>query len=239
MAVYYLRGVEFPDPLQTFHRVHDLLMGQNLSGHNLYIHIFSSLRRWFLGFSIAVFCGLSYGLLSSWSRWFDRATSGIPQFLILVPGLAWVPVVILVFGIGEYSTVAMISISAFAPIAINVISGVRGVDVNFIRAAEMMGTGRLVLFFKVLVPAALPSILSGLRIGLGTGWRVLIAAEMVVGTGTGLGYSIIQSRWTLDYSASFACIGIIVVIGLFFEKILLRELEKKTVDTWIASAESR
>lgn len=238
LSVYHLRGVEFPDPCQTFRRAMELFSGRELSGHSLYEHILSSLNRWMMGFTLAVAAGLSYGMLASWSKRFERATSGIPQFLLMIPGLAWIPVAILIFGIGESATVAMISIAAFAPIAINVIAGVRGVDANFIRAAQMMGKGRGALFFKVLMPAALPSVLSGLRIGLGTGWRVLVAAEMVVGTGTGLGYSIIQSRWTLDYSSSFACIGVIVLIGLFFEKILLRGLERKTVDLWMASAEN-
>lgn len=234
LSVESFRGVEFPDPFETIHRLYELFNGQKLSGHSLSMHILASLERWLYGFSIAVAGGISFGLLVSWSRWFERTTRGIPQFLLLVPGLAWIPVAILILGIGESATVAMISISAFAPIAISVIDGIRGVDSNYIRAAEMMGTGRGRLFFQVLLPASLPSIISGLRIGLGTAWRVLVAAEMVVGTGTGLGYSIIQARWTLDYSASFACIGIIVAIGLFFEKFLLRWLEMKTVDLWAA-----
>ncbi len=238
VSVHQFRGVEFPDPFQTLQKVFQLLMGRELSGHNLYEHISSSLKRWLIGFGIAVGCGLSFGMLASWSRWFEKITAGIPQFLLLIPGLAWIPVAILIFGIGEAATVAMISISAFAPIAISVISGIKGVDINYIRAAEMMGTGRAELFFKVLLPASLPSMLSGLRIGLGTGWRVLVAAEMVVGTGTGLGYSIIQSRWTLDYSSSFACIVIIVAVGLFFEKVLLRALEKRTVDLWSVAPEN-
>jgi NitT/TauT family transport system permease protein/taurine transport system permease protein len=159
--------------------------------------------------------------------------------LLLVPGLAWIPVAILLFGIGELSTVFMITVSAFAPIAINVLAGIKGVNVQLIRAAQMMGAKKNHLFFKVLVPAALPSILSGLRIGLGTGWRVLVAAEMVVGTGDGLGYAIIQARWTLDYTSSFACIAVICSLGLLFERLFLRRLEVLTARRWTLPEEKR
>ena len=96
----------------------------------------------------------------------------------------------------------------------------------------MLGAGPSTLFFQVLIPAALPSILCGLRIGLGTGWRVLVAAEMVVGTGTGLGYSIIQARWNLDYASSFACIIVVCALGLTFEHIMLKYLENRTLRHW-------
>ena len=85
---------------------------------------------------------------------------------------------------------------------------------------------------QVLLPGSLPAILSGLRIGLGNGWRVLVAAEMIVGTGTGLGYSIIQARWTLDYASAFACLGVICVIGLVFEQFIFNPLEQRTIERW-------
>ena len=94
------------------------------------------------------------------------------------------------------------------------------------------------LFFRLLIPAALPSLTSGLRVGLGTGWRVLVAAEMIVGTGTGLGFSIIQSRWTLDYTSSFACILVICSIGLLFEQVFLKQLEKRTIERWTLLSEN-
>jgi len=134
--------------------------------------------------------------------------------------------------IGELSTIFMIAITAVAPIAINVLAGIKRVDIALVRAARMMGAGKKTLFFQVLVPGALPEIISGLRIGLGSGWRVLVAAEMVVGTGTGLGYSIIQSRWTMDYTSSFACIIVICAIGLFFEQAIFKPLEKRTIERW-------
>ena len=236
-AVQHFRGVVFPTPWQTAERLWALLIGAPLSAHAIYTHIQSSLVRWLLGFSIAATAGIGYGLLAGRVPLVARTTAGIPQLLLLVPGLAWIPVAILLFGIGETATIFMIAVSAFAPIAINVLDGIRGVDIHLIRAARMMGAGKRALFFQVLVPAALPSMISGLRIGLGTGWRVLVAAEMVVGSGTGLGYAIIQARWTLDYAASFACIAIICGIGILVERVFLQRLEKKTIARWALAAE--
>jgi ABC-type nitrate/sulfonate/bicarbonate transport system permease component len=237
--VIFLRGVAFPTPAKTFLRLLDLIEGVKLIDHSIYKHVASSLKRWIIGFSIAAVCGLAHGLLAGRILAVEKATARIPQLLLLIPGLAWIPVAILLFGIGEPATIFMIAISSFAPIAINVQSGIKNVDIRFIHAAQMMGTGRRSLFFSVLIPAALPSILTGLRIGLGTGWRVLVAAEMVVGTGTGLGYSIIQARWTLDYPSSFACIVVICGIGLLFEKVVLNQIEKHTIARWAPVSEKR
>lgn len=232
LLVTHLRDVAFPDPWQTLVRLAALIGGDALSKHTLYMHIATSLQRWLIGFGFAASCGIAFGLVAGRIKAVEIATARIPQILLLIPGLAWVPVTILLFGIGEMATIFMIAISAFAPIAINVFSGIKDINIHYIRAAQMMGAGKNALFFRVLIPAALPSILSGLRIGLGTGWRVLVAAEMVVGTGTGLGYSIIQARWTLDYASSFACILVICGIGLLFEHVFLKQLEKHTIERW-------
>jgi ABC-type nitrate/sulfonate/bicarbonate transport system permease component len=185
-----------------------------------------------IGFTIAAVVGVGYGLAAGWHRLLDNATAAIVTMLQLIPGLAWIPVAILVFGIGENATIFMIVMTAFPPIAISVVNGVKRLDANYFRAAQMMGANRKTLFLRVLIPGALPAIISGLRIGLGNGWRVLVAAEMIVGTGTGLGYSIIQSRWTLDYKSAFACVGVICFIGLLFEKLVFYQLEKRTVQRW-------
>ena len=238
-GVLFFRGVAFPTPWQTASRLAALVGGDRLLNHSIFVHIGSSLQRWLVGFSIAASLGIGYGLIAGRVPSFEKATAKIPQMLLLVPGLAWIPVAILLFGIGEPATIFMIAVSAFAPIAINVLAGIKGIDIGLIRAAEMMGAGKNALFFRVLIPAALPSFLSGLRIGLGTGWRVLVAAEMIVGTGTGLGYSIIQARWTLDYASSFACIAVICGIGLIFEQVFLKQLEKQTIERWALVAEKR
>ena len=231
-GTHYFRGVSFPGPVDTLVRFWAVLLGDFLSGASIYHHALDSLYRWLMGFSIAAAAGIGFGLASARFSWFHKALYPIPQICLLIPGLAWVPVAILLFGIGETATVFMIAVSGFAPIAVNTLSGIRQMDIRLIRAAQMLGADKNTLFFKVLLPGALPAVLTGLRVGLGTGWRVLVAAEMVVGTGTGLGYAIIQSRWTLDYASSFVCIGLICIIGLCLERGILRQMERRTIQKW-------
>ena len=226
------RGVPFPTPWTTIMKLTALLGGQTLSDHTLYRHLADSIVRWLAGFIMAAIAGVVYGLFAGWWRPLESATYQIVHILQLIPGLAWIPVAILVFGIGETATVFMITMTAFPPVAINVLNGVKRLDTTFVRAAQMMGAGQMTMLFKVLLPGAMPSIISGLRIGLGNGWRVLVAAEMIVGAGTGLGYSIIQARWTLDYASAFACLCVICVIGLLIEHLVFNPLEKRTVERW-------
>jgi len=227
-----MRGVEFPTPWQTVVRLAVLLAGKPFLGHPLYVHTAHSLVRWAMGFGIAAACGIAMGLSVGWWRSLERLFMPLVHGLQLIPGLAWIPVALLLFGVGRNATVFMIAMTAFAPIVINVHTGVNRLDQTLIRAARMLGTRGQTLFLRVLLPGALPYILSGLRIGFGNGWRVLVAGEMVVGTGTGLGYAIIQARWTLDYQSAFACILVICLIGFAFEHLVFASIERATVKRW-------
>ncbi|EAT15015.1 ABC transporter permease [Desulfuromonas acetoxidans] len=237
-GVTNLRGVPFPTPLVTLQRLMELFANQPLAGYSLYHHMAVSLTRWLDAFALATLCGISYGLLSSRWNGLHTLTAPIPQLLLLIPGLAWIPVAILIFGIGEGATRFMIAMTAFAPIALATINGIKGVNIHYIRAAQMLGATPTTLFFQVLLPSALPALISGLRIGLGNSWRVLVAAEMVVGTGSGLGFSIIEARWSLDYPSALACVVIICLIGLILEYGLIRPLEKRTLERWMVQRRS-
>jgi len=232
MLVVRSRGVPFPTPWDTLTRLFVLLRGVPLQEHTIYRHTWDSLFRWGVGFGIAAVIGMLLGLLAVWRRSIERVVLPLAYALQLIPGPAWIPVALLLFGVGAWATIFMIAATAFAPVAINVATGVRHIDETLVRAARMMGVDGSALFFRVLVPGSLPSILSGLRIGLGNGWRVLVAAEMVVGTGTGLGYEIIQARWTLDYPAAFACILVICAVGFAMEQLVFRPIERRTVERW-------
>jgi ABC-type nitrate/sulfonate/bicarbonate transport system permease component len=230
--VTQLRGIPFPTPWDTLQRLLALFQGRPLVDFSIYQHLGDSVRRWGIGFVIALVLGIASGLVLGWSRLLERISMPTVTVLQLIPGLAWVPVAILLFGIGEQATIFMIAVASLAPIIINTTAGVKGVNELLLRAARMMGANRRTLFVRVLLPGSLPHLLSGLRVGFANGWRVLVAGEMVVGTGTGLGYSIIQSRWTLDYAGAFVCIAIICIIGLTVERGLLLPLERRTIDRW-------
>ncbi len=228
LLVETLRSVPFPTPCQTFVRLGQLVGGEQLSDAPLYRHVSDSLLRWLTGFCSAAVVGLLYGLAAGLFHRLEQATAQIVQLLQLIPGLAWIPIAILIFGIGEPATIFMIAMAGFPPVAITVLAGVRQIDGTYLRAARMLGSSKRALLLQILLPGALPSALSGLRLGMGNSWRVLLAAEMVVGTGTGLGYSIVESRWTLDYTAAFACLTVIALIGVLVEYGLFRPLEKQT-----------
>lgn len=235
LALWYLvaeiviawKGVAFPAPLDTFTRLIELLGGESLYNESIYTHVGTSLMRWAAGYALAVTVGILIGISLGIARK-GHDIGIIPVYILqMIPGLAWVPIAVLLFGLGNVSTGFMIFMTALPPIALSTSSGIRGVQPNMVRAAEMTGASRPRIFFRVLLPASAMSVINGLRIGLANGWRVLIAVEMVVGVAIGLGYSIFQSRWSLDFEAAFVCIVIICVMGLVIEKLIFVVLEDK------------
>lgn len=220
-----LRGVAFPTPLEAFASLWQSLGGAEVNGENIYAHAQASLYRWGLGYVIALVLGVTIGLLfGTLNRLHDVGMVSI-YILQMIPGLAWIPIAMLIFGLGESATVFIILVTVLPPVVINTAGGIRQVPPIHTRVALMSGKDRLSLFTKVLIPGAALSIITGMRLGLANGWRVLIAAEMVVGVAVGLGYSIFQSRYNLDFTAAFVSIIVICLIGLTIEKLLFVKLE--------------
>ncbi|WP_281792091.1 ABC transporter permease [Desulforhabdus amnigena] len=226
------RGVPFPTPLECALGLWNLLGGSPFLDHSIYHHVSVSLMRWMEGFCLGLSGGLVYALVAGWAPSLRNVTMPTVEVLQLIPGLAWIPVAILLFGLNHTATVALIALTAFPAVAIAGVMGVRSVDMRYVRAGRMCGAGPVTLFATVFLPGALPHILSGLRIALGAAWRVLVAAEMIVGSGDGLGYAVIQSRWTMDYVSAFVCIAIIAALGLGLERLVLTPLERRTVGCW-------
>jgi ABC-type nitrate/sulfonate/bicarbonate transport system permease component len=225
-----LKGVYFPRPLETFEALFSALSGAPIQGRSIYDHTAASLYRWGVAYILAVVVGVGLGYLLGVSQRAHQISIVSVYILQMIPGLAWIPIALLIFGLGEAATVFMIFMTALPPIIINTSSGVRSVPSTYKRVAQMSGTSRYRMFCSVLLPASALSLIDGLRIGLANGWRVLIAAEMVVGVALGLGYVIIQSRYDLDYVAAFVSIVVICLIGLTIEKTFFVVLEEKVRD---------
>ncbi len=221
-----------PGPVETAGRLVELLSGQPLLDHTIFTHAVASLARWIVGFLIGATVGMAVATLIGWSRVAERLLMPMVYVAQLIPGLAWIPIAILLFGIGNTATVFMIVLTALSPVAVNMVAGLKSASEDHLRVARMAGARARDTFRHVLLPGSIPHLLSGLRVGLGNSWRVVVAAEMVVGTGTGLGYSIIQSRWTLDYSSAFVCIILICVVGLLIEYLGFAKLEEATIRRW-------
>ena len=233
LGIQEFRGVPFPGPGDVFREFILLISGHEmLLGHTFAAHIEASLSRWAEGYLTGLAAGLFLGLLMAISPRVDELVSPLIFLIHLVPGLAWIPVVILITGIGHSTTVLLIALAAFPPVTISLSGGTRAVPDEYLMVSGMCGDSMLRRFFCVQLPAALPHLMSGLRLALANSWRIVVAAEMVVGSGVGLGYSIIQSRWTLDYRSAFVCIGVIAFLGLIAEYGIFRPLERITMERW-------
>ncbi len=229
--------VSFPGPGEVLAEFWRLLSGQeNLLGYPLGSHIASSLALWAGGYGAGLALGLLLGLMMVVVPALEAALAPLVFFIHLVPGLAWIPVVVLVVGIGPATTVLLIALTAFPPVTVSLVDGIRAVPQEFIMVSGMCGDSPLQRFFRVQLPSTLPHLMSGLRLALANSWRVVVAAEMVVGSGIGLGYTIIQSRWTMNYGSAFVCIGIIAFFGLVVEYGLFRPLEEATIRRWRGGA---
>lgn len=224
-GVRWIRGVEFPDPVSTFILFFKSLKGEPVYEYTIFQHTLASLSRWLLAYIIAVITGILVGSVLGINERLNKLFMPLVNMLQLIPGLAWIPIALLLFGLGNSATVFMIFIIALTPIIITTSTGIKNTPASLIHAARIMGARRKELFTHVLFPSALFHIIDGMRIGLANSWRVLIAAEMIVGSGLGLGYIIIQSRWTLDYMAAFVSIMVIVLIGLTAERFIFKRIE--------------
>jgi NitT/TauT family transport system permease protein len=162
-------------------------LGLNPYSGTWWSNVVFSTQRVAQGFGLAILLGVPLGVLIGWSRLTARLLDPSIQWLRPIPITAWLPFSIAVFGIRDFGAIFLIALGAFYPIVVNTTQGARDVDRNWVRAARMMGANANQLLFRVVLPAALPSVFTGLRIGLGIAWTAVIVSEMVA-VKSGLGY---------------------------------------------------
>lgn len=178
-----------------------------------------SLRRVLIGFALAGVGGVVLGVLLGWSIVMEDLFDGLLNFLRAVPTTAWLPFAVFFFGIHEAAAVFLIAFGAFFPIAVNAASGAKQTPRTLIRAAQMLGTPRRRLLVRVVLPAALPSILTGLRVGLGLSWVLVIVAEMLAVQG-GLGYALWSAYQFNRLDLILAAIVSVGLLGLGSDRLL-------------------
>jgi NitT/TauT family transport system permease protein len=225
-AVVAARSVIFPTPWQVVMGTVELVRDGTL-----WNHIGASLFRVGTGFALAVVLAIPLGLWMGWVR--DAFSTLNPLFQILRPisPIAWIPIAILWFGVGDASPIYLIFISSVFPMVVQTTAGVHTIERRYLRAAENFGVSRTTLFRQVVIPAALPQIIVGMRIGLGVAWLVVVAAEMIA-LRSGLGYLIIDSRNAGNrYDLVIAGMIIIGLIGLLLDG-LMRLLEGLKLVRW-------
>jgi len=190
-------------------------------------HIAASLWRVFAALIAAIIVGVPVGLAIGISTIGRGIFDPLLEFLRPIPPLAYLPLVIIWFGIGEPSKILVIAIAMLAPVALSTASGVRGVSQERINAARSLGATRLQVIRHVILPSALPAILTGLRIALGAGWSTLVAAELVAAT-RGLGFMIQSAAQFLV--TDVVVMGILVIAAIAFVlEFIIRRIERQLV----------
>jgi NitT/TauT family transport system permease protein len=159
----------------------------------LWSDIGASLMRVGVGFLLAVSIAVPLGLWMGWVKGAYSTLNPIFQILRPISPIAWIPIAILWFGVGDASPIFLIFMSSVFPMVVQTTAGVHTIERRYLRAAENFGVSRYTLFSRVIIPAVLPQIIVGMRIGLGVAWLVVVAAEMIA-LRSGLGYLIIDSR---------------------------------------------
>jgi len=214
-----------PPPIHLLNTIKEMA----LSGE-IWLHILFSLKRVIIGFTFGLIAGIFVGVLLGVSKKMENQLNLVIELLRPVPPIAWIPIAILWFGIGDKPAYFIVAVGSFFPVFINTFKGIRFVNPAYIRAANCLGADKKLLMTDILLPSALPYIITGLRIGIGIAWTSVIAAELV-GAQSGLGYMIQLNRILLQTDkiivgmAMIGCIGYLMNMGLLI-------LEKKVL-IWI------
>ncbi|HXR63865.1 MAG TPA: ABC transporter permease [Rudaea sp.] len=219
-------SVVFPTPWQVVTGTAELIRDGTL-----WQHIGASLFRVGVGFGLAVLVAVPLGLWMGWVKGAYVTLNPLFQMLRPISPIAWIPIAILWFGVGDVSPIFLIFISSVFPMVVQTVAGVHTIEKRYLRAAANFGVSRATLFRQVVIPAVLPQVIVGMRIGLGVAWLVVVAAEMIA-LHSGLGYLIIDSRNAGNrYDLVVAGMIIIGLIGLLLDRVM-RLLEGLKMVRW-------
>jgi len=186
---------------------------QLLTSSSLLAHLTSSLSRVFSGFLVAAVLGVSLGLVIGRSKWAEDTLLPPLEVLRPIPAVAWIPLAILMFPSSELSMVFITFTGALFPILLNTVHGVEAVDPRLVASARSLGAGRYAILREVILPGALPSVVTGLAIGMGTSWFCLVTAEMIAGQ-FGIGYYTWESYTLQNYPDIIVGMLLIGVLGM-------------------------
>lgn len=226
MAVVRAESAIFPTPSQV--AIGTMELAQD---GTLWDHIGSSLYRVGIGFGLAMLLAVPLGLWMGWVGGVYQTLNPLFQILRPISPIAWIPVTILWFGVGEVSPIFIIFLASVFPMVVQTAAGVHTIERQYIRAARNFGVSRFKLFRQVVLPAVLPQIIVGMRVGIGVAWLVVVAAEMIA-LRSGLGFLIMDSRNAGNrYDLVIAGMAIIGIIGLILDG-ATRLMEKLRLVRW-------
>lgn len=191
--------------------------------HTMTVHILYSLMRVLPAYIVGSIVGIVLGILMGWYPAVNSIIRPLYELIRPIPPIAWIPISIVWFGIGEGSKWFLIFLAAFVPITLNAYAGATSVDTTLFKCSKMLGASDRQIFSTVVLPASIPNIFAGLQVGLSASWATVVAAEMIRST-EGVGWIIISSMDTNDVAQSLVGIVGIGIVG-FILAILMRKLE--------------
>ena len=194
--------------------------------------ILASLSRVLFGGLVACMFGTVFGLIMGTNRIAEKIIIPPLNFFLSIPGIAVFPIVILFLGLSETTLIVVLGFEAGLTVLVNTWTGVKSIPPNMLYAGRVLGARGWAFFRRVLFPAALPSIITGYRLGFSRAWRILVGGELLVSLGTGLGYRIFLAQDFLQIDVMYAGVLLIGVFGFLLERVVLRSLEVYTVQRW-------
>lgn len=194
----------------------DLIKSGKLQGH-----ILISISRVAKGFCIGTVLGIGIGTVMGFSKFFNRFLGSLVGILRPVPMIAWIPLLILWMGIGEETKVSLITVGTFWSVLLNTIHGIQSVDPKLLEVAKILKKDRVNVTFKVVFPSALPSIFTGIRLGMGSAWSCVVAAEMIAAS-KGIGFMITYAREVSKPAEVLVGVAVIGMIGLLIDTLILK-----------------
>jgi NitT/TauT family transport system permease protein len=215
----------------TLPRIASTLFDMILDGSMLH-HAAYTMYRMLAGFALAIVVGLPLGILMGRFRPIEHFFLPLTSALMPIPSLAWVPVFILWFGLGNTVAILIVFYAAMFPMVLNAWSGVRSVNQLWLRAAGAMGANETALFWKVILPGASPFIITGLRQAFLRAWIAVVGAEMIAASDWGLGWVIYDAKEFLNANVMMASLAVIGLIGFAFERLVFGSIERATVQRW-------
>lgn len=225
LAVRFTRiGLLLPGPLEVLQRFAYVCTHTIGKKYTIFGHLLISLKRVLLGFIAASAAGVILGISMGRSAAIEAIFRPIFEIVRPIPSVAWIPLAIVWFGIGETAKFYIIFMAGFVNITVNTFAGAKQVDENILGAAYMLGANKIQAFFRVVIPSCVPYIFVGMQVGLSTCWMAVLAAEMVSST-AGIGWTITSGQENGDMVQIFVGIIAIAVVGLLMA-VLMRWLEK-------------
>lgn len=213
-----------PGPVQVIRLLFTSFF-EPIGRYTIYGHLYYSLRRVLVGYTVAAVSGIVVGISMGTSRYAEAIIKPLFELIRPIPPIAWIPLVILWFGVGELPKYAIIFIGSFTNITLNAYTGAQRVDPTLIGCARMLGTSDRDIFLRVILPSSLPQIFSGMQVALSTAWMAVLAAEMV-GAQEGCGWIILRGSDTTNIPLVLVGMVVIGVVGLVLAT-LMREAERR------------